>query len=755
MQTLRDFPFFVLCGSTQDDYVHLPAFGRFERIEWPMFSRGDFTRPPRYIGLLDLDGPPPLAHLEADVWAVVRIDRDDPCEQETREDGSVVPGVVRFASGFVLFRGPKRIALSIFSACKAGMPLKTPLSALQDDSGVAFAGDYGAAIAGDEGFARAGAYGIAQAGVPEQWASLDLHGRPKWDGYNSFGLALAGVDGSAFCGTEGLAVAESRGRVRAAGLGVAIGRGTLGERCVVETGYKGVAISQAANGYLTAGKGSVAVATGSSRWFEIGHGGIGVSRRHVEVLDIGDEAVVIAPELGEETLLRLGRDATLICRQQSFPLRSGVVRVFTTCGGELQPGVYAHSKGCLEMRFAEELKPHFVLFQESLEEPEESAPTAPAPAFPSGVPWWEAAHSHDPKADIVAEPMLREQIIVLCSNIPAAELEAGRQEGKEWLGALWGRGELPVSDGAPCCLVRVEGEHTPAQQRGGPIGFRRGAALYRGTLRGAVAALRALGEDTVLDGSIALAGHGGVARVPSRMQSMPLPPAHPEDTHERSYFTPYDVLRGDRAIGRNPTLAIAGDEGFAICDGEAHAGRRGVACVSGLGVARAGFLGIALCENGRAIAGDFGISMCRLVKGLGDESYPIRGGQAVAGLFGIAFADLPGSDVIASDYGIAILRDAGRARTGSFGVAIGIGSDQADVQGGADAVVVSREGRVSGGEGALLVVWDAGTKRWIHAMVGRDGIERGVAYVARNGRFEPWTSTIVTEVRRKRRRWLH
>lgn len=752
MQTLSDVPYFVLCGASQDHYVHLPAFGRFERIEWPMFSRGDFTRPPRYIGLLDLDGSPSLAHLDSDVWAVVRIDQDDPCEQVTWEDGSIQPGVVRFASGFVLFRGPKRIALSIFSACKAGMPLKTPLSALQDSSGVAFAGDYGAAIAGDEGFARAGAYGIAQAGVPEQWASLDLRGRPKWDGYNSFGLALAGADGSAFCGAEGIAVAESRGRVRAAGLGVAIGRGVLGERCTVETDYGGVAISQTRNGYLTAGNKSVAVAIGHSRWFEIGHGSIGVARARVEVLDIGDEAVVIAPELEDETLLRLGRDATLICRQRSSP---GVVRMFTTCGGELQPGFYIHEEGRLEERFHDTLKPRMILFEDSAEEPKEDAPTAPAPAFPSGVPWWEAARSHDPDADIVAEPMLREQIIVLCSNIPAAELAAGRQHGKEWLGALWGRGELPVSDGAPCCLVRVEGEHAPAQRSGKAIGFRKGTALYRGTLRGAVAALRALGEDTVLDGSIALAGHRGVARVPSRMQSMPLPPAHPEDTHERSYYTPYDVLRGDRAMGRNPQLAIAGDEGFAICDGEAHAGRRGVACVSGLGVARAGDYGLALCENGRAITGDFGIAMCRLVKGLGDESYPIRGGQAVAGFCGIAFADLPGSEVIAGECGIALLRDAGRARTGGVGVAIGINSDQVDVRGGADAVVVSREGRVSGEEGALLVAWDAGTKRWIHAMVGRDGIEPGIPYVARNGRFEPWTSAIVTEVRRKRRRRLH
>ncbi|HEV7328328.1 MAG TPA: hypothetical protein VGN91_24985 [Bosea sp. (in: a-proteobacteria)] len=758
MRKLNAFPCFVLCGPFQGYGPALPAFGRFERIEWPMYSRGDFTRPLRFTGMLDLDGPHALAYLHDSEWAVVQIDRDDPCDWVKREDGTVEPGLVCFASGFVLFRGPRRTALNIFTAYKSGMPLKTPLSAFQDRTGVASAGDFGVAIAGDEGFARAGFCGVAQAGMAERRGSSDIFAEVDWSGYWAFGVALAGVRGNASAGREGIAVVESGGHARAAHSGVAIARrhprkigiarGHFGKFSVVEAGGSGIAISQASEGSVTVEAQGVAVATENTRWLAVGRGGIGVAQGDVEQLDIADDALVVAAGLESAIRFRLGRRATLIMRHRRT---EGVVRVFTTCGGNLEPKVYSYWDDELHEESTDRLGSVDIEPWESEKDDAVSLSKSPAPAFPSGLPWWVAARNHDPEAEILQEPIREGEIVVLCGNIPAAELAAGRKDGKLWLGALMGQGDLPLSDGAQCCLVRVEGEHALGQGRGEMVGFRQGTALYRGTLRGAVASLRAVGADKVLDGHIALAGPGGVARVASRMDPVPLPPPHPADIEERYYGTPSNLLRGDRTIGRYPSLAVAGDEGFAICDGEAHAGDRGVACTRGLGVARAGANGLALCENGRAIAGESGIALSLPLTYPGELDH---GGQAVAGEHGIAIAEWNGTTAIAGESGIAIARgpSGGQARAGDLGVAIGAGGEQVAVHGGGHAVVVAKRGRVSGFDGALLVAWDEATKRWVHGLVGRDGIEPGVAYVARNGRFEPWTSPVLVEFRHKHRR---
>ncbi|MCL8385792.1 hypothetical protein [Xanthobacter aminoxidans] len=726
MQKLDEFPYLVLSSANQDYDLALPAFGRFERIEWPLDSEGEFRRPLRFTGLLDLEAPHALAHLDSLVWAVVQIDQDDPCEWATGEDGTRQPGVVCFASGFVLFRGARETALSIFAACKGGASLKTPLSAFQDRSGVAIAGDYGTAIAGDEGFARAGFCGLAKAGTP---GTLNPRHPLQKVEYSSFGVALAGVHGTAFAGTAGVAVVESGGTARAGNGGVAIARSD-GNLCTVEVGREGVAISRATDGMVIAGDKAVAVASSGGRWLKVGHGGIGVAMKHMETLVIADEALVIAAAWQHNSGVRLGRQATLICR---LGADSGFTRI-TTCGGALEPGTYAIWNGELTRIWDENIEVPNISFLAWKEKAKDRAPASEAPSFASGVPWWEAARSHDPLAEILPEAIPEGQIIVLCADIPSAELEAGRKDGEWWLGAPFGQGELPLIDGAPCCLVRVEGEHAFEQGGGEAVCFQRGTALYRGSLRGAVAALRAIGANTALNGRVARAGHGGVARVPSRMAPMPPPPpSHLYHSEELVWETPYNVLRGDRTMGRDTSLAVAGDEGFAICDGEAHAGDYGVARVTGLGLARAGRGGLAFCENGRALAGDLGFAFSRLSGGERRTS----SGLAAAGWCGVAIAEPDGSAAIAGNGGIAIAMGTGLARVGTYGVAIGPTSKTVDLHGGSDSVVVARDGRVSGDHRALLVAWDAGTERWIAAVVGRDGIEPGIPYVARNGWFEP------------------
>ena len=64
MTSSRKGPCRVLCGARQDDDLELPAYGRFERIQWSYEMDGTFATPLRFTGLLDLSGPHALAHLD-------------------------------------------------------------------------------------------------------------------------------------------------------------------------------------------------------------------------------------------------------------------------------------------------------------------------------------------------------------------------------------------------------------------------------------------------------------------------------------------------------------------------------------------------------------------------------------------------------------------------------------------------------------------------------------------------------------------
>ncbi|PZR92131.1 MAG: hypothetical protein DI537_14145 [Stutzerimonas stutzeri] len=720
----------MLCGARQDDDLELPAYGRFERIEASYSVDGAFETPLRFKGLLDLGGPHAMAHLDCPVWAVVELDAEDPCGPIVGADGLEILGLLSFASGFVLFRGTRMAALSVFAAGEDDASLKTPLSAVQDRYGVALAGDFGTATAGHEGLARAGFCGLAEAGTDVE---TPLYLRDP-SGPGIAGVAIAGVRGTALSGVGGLSIVEGGGTARAGDYGVAIA--TFFSRfSTVVAGHGGAAILGGVRGNVSGG---IAVSTLGCRFLEVRRGGIGVARNAVEDMDIGENALMIATALGPKADIHLGKQATLIFWESSDERE---FTVFSSLSGGVEPGLYRYANGQFR-QIDGMMGPRNIWEGEGLE-PRSASAMPPPPTFDIGVEWWAAARSHDPQAEILREPVGEEDIVVLCANIPAEDLAAGRKDGQWWFGAPWGRGELALTDGAPCCLVRVEGEHAPHPGGGEQIGFRNGTALYRGTLRGAVAALRAVGAASVLDGHVAVAGHGGVARVSSRrgpvpdmgtwgerwVDEIPLPVA------------PHAILRGDPNRGCSPSLAVVGNEGVAICDGEAHAGDRGVAWVAGLGVARAGSRGLAICERGLALAGDQGIAW-NLHAGAGDGGES-RGGQAVAGLGGFAIAEGVRSSAISGGRGVSIAMNVGTARTGNVGIAIC--REEGDAHGGWESVVVSQKGRVSGGDRALLVAWDEPENRWVHAVVGQDGIEPDVPYAARNGRLEPAPSPVMTE----------
>ncbi|SHO67009.1 hypothetical protein SAMN02745172_03671 [Pseudoxanthobacter soli DSM 19599] len=742
MKSSRKGPCRVLCGARQDDDLALPAYGRFERIQWSYSMDGTFKTPLRFTGLLDLSGPHAMAHLDYPVWAVVELDAEDPCEPTVDMDGAAIPGLLSFGSGFVLFRGARMAALSVFAAGENDASLKTPLSAIQDRSGVALAGDFGTATAGHEGLARAGFCGLAEAGMPDPEPSqryADL------SGLDIAGVAIAGVRGTALSGVEGLSIVEGGGTARAGDGGVAIAT-SFSPFSTVVAGHGGAAILGGTGGNVSGG---IAVSTHGCRFLEVQLGGIGVAQYAAENLEIGEDALMIATALGPKAVIHLGKQATLIFREDSDEPE---FTVFSSLSGNVEPGLYRYANG--QFRQIDGMMGPGNIWESERLEPRSASSMPPPPTFDIGVEWWAAARSHDPQAQILREPVREDDIVVLCANIPAEDLAAGRKDGQWWFGAPWGRGELALTDGALCCLVRVEGEHEPHPGGGEQIGFRNGSALYRGTLRGAVAALRAFGAASVLDGHVAVAGHGGVARVSSRRDPVPAMGTWgersvvlPELGEEIPFpVAPHAVLRGDPNRGCSPSLAVAGNEGVAICDGEAHAGERGVAWVAGLGVARAGSRGLAICEQGLALAGGQGIALNLPARiGGGEES---QGGQAVAGLGGIAIARGVGSSAISGGRGVAIAMNVGRARTGNSGVAICRATG--DAHGGASSVVVAQKGRVSGHDRALLVAWDKSENRWVHAVVGQGGIEPGVPYAARNGRLEPAPKPFLTEIRGKR-----
>lgn len=736
MAELKTFPFYVLCGVTQGWWLRIPPFGRFELVP----AKG--TVPVWLTGLLEASGPAYLAHLTCPLWAVIELDVDDHAKLDLIKDGTVSERIVRFRSGFVVYRGDRRTALDVFTTMTSGAAASSPLRSLQDKTGVARTGNYGVAIAGDEGFAEAGRYGSAECGA--------------------FGVAMAGDRGSAQAGAYGLAVAGEGGVAKAGNGGVAVRR--FGSGGMAEVGDSGVAASQEAECAVKGGRGSVVVSQAGGQMF-VGPEGIGVAIMPVKAVVVSDDALAIhrAP-LEPGTLIWLGRSATLIFRERVVGL-AGVARSISTESEEVRAGaVYEYTER--GFRLIPDLTRSYF---DSVDEPEmeylppddspqPSVETKDVTFFGTQRPWWDEAFSHDSKAFILKEAIGEADLVVLTRVIADAELKAGRTDGGWWLGAPWGQGDAGLQPGAPCALVRVEGAHELRQEQGEAVAFRSGTMLYRGTLRGALAALCALGKDPQWGSRVALAKGGGTARVPVGLVEVPEPPEMVDETERRPLDKPdVVVLRGDRTIGAQPSLAIAREDGWAICGGEAHAALGGMACAFGYGVAYAYIKGVAICERGRAVADQFSnIAWSRLVHG--DEvgiHGGITGGQAVAGSDGVAVASRDGGSATTTGLkGISVAMAAGVAVCRGGGVAIGAGKGSVQAQGGRMSVVVTRHGRVRGEEYALLVARDEHSGQWVCGVVGRQGIAPNVDYVARDGRLEPWLVS-KTALQQRRRRWLH
>ncbi|MEP9368775.1 hypothetical protein [Xanthobacter sp. VNH20] len=735
MPELKTFPFYVLCGVTQGWWLRIPPFGRFEVVP----AKG--TVPVWLTGLLEASGPAYLAHLTCPLWAVIELDVDDHAKLDLIKDGTLSERIVRFRSGFVVYRGDRRTALDVFTTMTSGAAASSPLRSLQAKTGVARTGDYGVAIAGDEGFAQAGRYGSAECGA--------------------FGVAMAGERGTALAGSHGLAVAGDGGVAKAGNGGVAVRR--FGSGGMAEVGDSGVAAAQEAECAVKGGRGSVVVLQVGGQMF-VGPEGIGVAIMPVKTVVVSDDALAIhRPPLEPGTLIWLGRNATLIFRErfggqwrgtrsistESEDVRAGAVYEYTEHGFRLIPDLtrsYFDSVDELETEYS---PPD--------DSPKPDVETEDFPFFGTQRPWWDEAFSHDSEAFILKEAIGEADLVVLTRAIPDADLKAGRTDGGWWLGAPWGQGDAGLQPGAPCALVRVEGAHEVCQEQGGVVAFRSGTTLYRGTLHGAVAALHALGKAPQWGSRLALAERGETARVPVGFVEVPSPPEMVDETERHPLEKPdVVVLRGDRAIGAQPSLAIARAEGWAICGGEAYAGREGMACAFGHGVARADQRGLAICERGRAVVEKAGIAWSRLVHGddLGVHG-GVTGGQAITnGWEGVAVASRDGGSAATGIKGISVVMAAGVAVCGGGGAAIGAGKGSVQAQGGRLSVVVARHGRVRGDKYALLVARDKHSGQWVCGLVGQDGIAPNVDYVARNGRLEPWLVS-KTALQQRRRRWLH
>ena len=737
MNDLDIFPFHVLCGAYQGEGLAIPPFGRFE-VGAP--SRG---REPKWLtGLLEASGPADLASLSSNSWAVIELGVDDFARLDLVKTGGLSSRVVRFRSGFVRYRGERRTALDVFAAVTSGATSSALLS-LQDRTGIARIGTYGNAIAGDESFARAGRRGVATCGRR--------------------GLAMAGDGGTAQAADGGLAIVESGGVARAGERGVVLVQ--TGRGGIAVAGDEGLALSLAPDSAVQGGRESVVVLREGGASMSVGPQGIGVSAGSVNAIDVHDGGVAVhAAPLVPGALFRLGRDALLIFQVQgaggriafralapaSEDVRAGVIHEYAVRGILSREGLSQRyldiTANPMEEMPTVGLEPHGEL-------PRLPATVSAAVEFATQGPWWDAASAHDPQAWILPQPLEDKDLVVLTRALPAAELEAGRTDGGWWLGAPWGRGDAGLLPGAPCALVRVDGTYEGRSKPSGAIAFRRGTAFYRGTLRGALAALCAMGRDPQWGLRLALAGSGGIARVPvGFVEIAPLPDIVDETERHPLQAAAATVVRGDRAIGPHPTLAIAGDEGWAISGGEAHAGRGGFACVFGRGVARAGQGGLAIAERGRAVAGDGGIAWSRPACGdAGLSRHVSGGGQAEAGSLGVAIAGLDGAVATTQDRGISVAMAAGTAHCGANGVAVGGGAGAVQAGGGDGAVVVARRGRVQGKAGTLLVAQDEPSGRWVWGVVGENGIAPDTDYIASKGRLEPWATTKAMRAPKQRR----
>lgn len=733
MWTLDIRPLTLLCGARQPQpgggSANLPAFGHFALPEgW---------RTCGFLGLPWGRGLPERAGLNGAVWAVVRIEADDAVE--IVEEGGAVEAL-RFHSGFVLYRGARSGALDvlIWHGCDpegwAGGQRR-----FADADGFALAGADGIAEAGDAGVARAGARGEAVCGRG--------------------GLALAGTDGTAVAGERALAVAGHRGLARCGDHGVAVVRsGRLGRAVAGETG---IAVAFGDDAVVDAGGFGVAISGPSAHLVRVGGAGVGIVRGRAEGIDVAEGGLCLHPQpLAEGVVVRLARGAILLHGVAGPGGRTGLNRVEAGSPEAPDAGAYAVHHGHWHRCRA---GPDFYAAAHDPEwdrgrddGPPEPRPAAPVPdvAAPPGAhwwisPWWEVAVRHDPDARCNHFLILEDDTVVLAPPVPDSAHDEAWRLVRPRTGLAWGRGAGSLPEGGACSLLLAKGACCTPVGPDGDVRVESGDVLYKGNLRGAVAALAAMGVDpSRMDIDIGLAGDDAAVRLhPAKVLSvdrirsegaiyvddLPVEP----DEIPFDYELDVPVLTGDPTRLRRPALAVAGHRGVAASCGEAHAGEDGIAWGIEAGTARALRRGIALCEHGRAEAGAKGIAWAGLIEETPGRAQAAGGGTARVGAGGLAIVGLPGGSATADDDGVAIAVEPGHAICGDRGLAVGWSRYAVAAKGGRDAVVVVFRGNVCGGPGAVLVARDVTRDTWLWGVVGQDGIAPDTVYTASGGRFVP------------------
>ena len=275
---------------------------------------------------------------------------------------------------------------------------------------------------------------------------------------------------------------------------------------------------------------------------------------------------------------------------------------------------------------------------------------------------------------------LTEPVYVLCDG---ENLASRPKDGDlDHRGLLWGRGNpnLAGLGDEPWAVVKVSSCYEIRKGHKTAVGFRDHDLVMEGTRRAALEALIHFGAQAeALTTALQVVDRGAVAQTP------------------------------------NWGTSIAGDFGIAKSGlvGRSEAGANGLA-VTG--------------DYGRAYAGEGGIAVVDA-----EDGYSIanagHGGVAV----GLGISSM--LEITAGDGGIAICRHfSGLCEAGDHGIVVGGHVARA----GANSIVIGE--KVSGGPGSLLISrhrdFESGTLETATGVVGQNGIEPNVRYLAKNGVLE-------------------
>jgi len=525
-------------------------------------------------------------------------------------------------------------------------------------------------------FARAGADGHALA---THAAIAGTFGRARLDGYG--GVALVGASGSASGGDYAILAGS-------------------GPEVTLVCGDRGIAFAADTSRHLTVGDEGIAVAMKPAERITTGRYAIVVLMEQSgrgPIVTVGEGSLVIVRLSADQ----VGLDQAGICLAR--PGQAGLIEN-TPClflnGGFVDSGTDPSHLEHYQRYLAQNDEQWLLRSVEAVEAGDRVADLSASQPEPSRSAGW-------------IDPLTCERKIVLCNRSPSeAYVLTDRLVAKEWdadpsslngiFGLLWGIGDpraAVLGYGEQWALVEVGSfvPTAPVDHHGHPgaVKFDEGLLLQEGTHQDILEKLIELGaEPDRLIGQVCKRGDGGDADA-----------------------GPFGA-------------ALAGARGWA------RAGQGGTAVVGESGFAQAGPFGLAhASERGIAISGACGKSWARL--GGVAVSQGKRYGSAIVVGRGLAVGDGRFKRVVAGNRGAAISTAHGsRITTMTGAVAIGWG----DIKAGSDCVAVALDGTVAGGLGTLLVgsYHDAaGTRQFVSAVVGQDGILPDTRYCVRGAALQP------------------